>query len=319
MSTRLTIAYDGSSSAATAVRVSAGLFPTARAAIVTVPPATPVEVTGASRWMLNVGTEVVQQAIDEISAETDKQAQATAAEGVERAGAAGLQAEPVVARPHAPTWEALLLAARDQQADALVCGARGRSGFARTLLGSTSTSLLHHAELPLVVVPDGAGALDGPVLIAYDGSEAARKAIEVAGLLLDGRAAIVVHVWESQYRHSLTMQTLASTPGEDVQQIIEMLDTALAEAAATTTEEGVALARSAGLDATGETIEAAAGVWRTIASLARTRDAALVATGARGIGGARSALLGSVSSGLIHNAEVPILIAHAAPETPSRD
>jgi nucleotide-binding universal stress UspA family protein len=311
MSTRLTIAYDGSSSAATAVRVAAGLFPAARAAVVTVPATTPVGVTGASRWMINVGTEVVQEALDQISAEAGEQARATAAEGVERAGAAGLEAEPVVARPRAPTWEALLAAAHDQRADALVCGARGRSGFARTLLGSTSTSLLHHADLPLVVVPDGAGALDGPAMIAYDGSEPAREAIEVAGRLLDGRAALVVHVWESQYRHSLTVQALAAAPGDDLGVIIGELDKALADAAATTTEEGVALARAAGLQATGETVEATTGVWRTVASLARTRGSALVVTGARGLGGARSALLGSVSSGLIHNAEVPILIVQA--------
>jgi nucleotide-binding universal stress UspA family protein len=316
MSTRLTIAYDGSSSAATALRVAAGLFPTARASIVTVPATTPMGATGASRWMLNVGTEVVQQALDEISAEASEQARSIATEGVDRAGAAGLQAQPVVARPHAPTWEALLTSAHDQHADALVCGARGRSGFARTLLGSTSTSLLHHADLPLVVVPDGAGALDGPLVIAYDGSEPARKAIEVAGDFFSGRAALVVHVWESQYRRSLTVQTLANAPGDDLRRIIADLDHALGDAAATTTEEGVALAQEAGLDATGETVETTAGVWRTIASHARTRDAALIVTGARGIGGARSALLGSVSSGLIHDAEVPILIAQGTAPTP---
>ena len=313
MSTRLTIAYDGSSSAATALRVAAGLFPTARASIATVPATTPMGATAASRWMLNVGTEVVQQALDEISAEASEQAHATATEGAERAGAASLQAEPIVARPHAPAWEALLTSAHDQQADALVCGARGRSGFARTLLGSTSTSLLHHADLPLVVVPDGAGALDGPLVIAYDGSDPARKAIEIAGGFFSGRAALVVHVWESHYRHSLTVQTLASAPGDDLRRIIADLDSAIGDAAATTTGEGVALAQQAGLDATGETVQTTAGVWRTIASLARERNAALIATGARGIGGARSALLGSVSSGLIHNAEVPILIAQGTP------
>src|SRR4051812_3915763 len=45
---------------------------------------------------------------------------------------------------------------------------------------------------------------------------------------------------------------------------------------------GVALAQHAGLEATGETVETTAGVWRTIASLARTPDAALIAMGARG-------------------------------------
>ena len=222
-----------------------------------------------------------------------------------------MNAEVAVTRPHAPTWWALLSAAHDQQADALVCGARGRSAFARALLGSTSTSLLHHADLPLIVVPDGAGALDGPMLIAYDGSDPARRAIEVAGRLLSGRTALVVHVWESQYRHSLAVKALASAPGGDLAAIVGELDKALADAAAETTEQGVALAREAGLDATGETVEDDVGVWRAIASLARTRRAALIVTGARGIGGARSALLGSVSSGLVHNAEVPILVAPA--------
>ena len=34
----------------------------------------------------------------------------------------------------------------------------------------------------------------------------------------------------------------------------------------------------------------------------------MIVTGARGLGGARSALLGSVSSGLIHNADLPVLV-----------
>jgi len=97
--------------------------------------------------------------------------------------------------------------------------------------------------------------------------------------------------------------------------IVAELDKALADAAAETTEQGVTLAREAGLDATGETVEDDVGVWRAIASLARARRAALIVTGARGIGGARSALLGSVSSGLIHNAEVPILVAPAETAT----
>jgi nucleotide-binding universal stress UspA family protein len=65
------------------------------------------------------------------------------------------------------------------------------------------------------------------------------------------------------------------------------------------------------VDATGETVETNVGVWRAIASLANTRGAAVIVTGARGIGGARSAVLGSVSSGLIHNADVPILVVNA--------
>src|SRR5690349_11209559 len=135
MTARLMIAYDGSPSAATAVRVVGTLFPAAQATIATIPSATPPAASTASRWMISAGTEVVQQALDEISAEAREQARATAAEGVERATAAGLQAQDAVAEPHAPAWGALLALAQDCEADALVCGARGRGPFARTMLG----------------------------------------------------------------------------------------------------------------------------------------------------------------------------------------
>jgi len=108
-----------------------------------------------------------------------------------------------------------------------------------------------------------------------------------------------VHVWESQYRHSLAVKALARAPGGDMAGIVAELDKALADAAAETTEQGVTLAREAGLDATGETVEDDVGVWRAIASLARARRAALIVTGARGIGGARSALLVDRSGQLV--------------------
>ena len=206
---RLTIAYDSSPAAATAVGAAAALFPGARASVVTVsaPPPTSAAMLQQVAPTLSPGS--VQSTIDELWAEVTEGARAMAEEGVARAAAHGLQAEVATVPPHASTWEALLAAAHDEGADVLVCGARGRSGFSRTLLGSTSTSLLHHAELPLLVVPDGSGTLDGPVLIAYDGSEAAKQAIDGAGRVLSGRPALVVHVWESQFRHGLTMRVLA--------------------------------------------------------------------------------------------------------------
>jgi nucleotide-binding universal stress UspA family protein len=51
-----------------------------------------------------------------------------------------------------------------------------------------------------------------------------------------------------------------------------------------------------------------------VAAAARTHGASVIATGTRGLGAARSALLGSVSSGLIQNAELPILVV---PEEPA--
>jgi nucleotide-binding universal stress UspA family protein len=51
--------------------------------------------------------------------------------------------------------EALLRVARSRRADEIVVGSRGRDRF-RSLLGSTSHSLLERADRPVVIVPRGA-------------------------------------------------------------------------------------------------------------------------------------------------------------------
>jgi nucleotide-binding universal stress UspA family protein len=308
---RVLIAYDGSPSAATAVRAAAGLFPTARASIVTVPAT--MHVGTGFRGFPTMSPEVVQQAIDELGAESRRQAGETAQQAVDQARALGLQAEVVPVGPSAPAWAALLDAARRVGADVLACGTRGRGAFARALLGSTSFRLLHHTQVPLLVVPDGGGTLGGPAVAAYDGSQGATRAIEAVGRLLSGRPTVVVHAWEPVFHRSLVVRALAAAPVDDLQATIADLHEAFADRAGATTQDGVAAARAAGLDAVGETVESDEGAWRAVAAAARTHRASVIATGTRGLGAARSALLGSVSSGLIQNAELPILVVPDEP------
>lgn len=45
-----------------------------------------------------------------------------------------------------------------------------------------------------------------------------------------------------------------------------------------------------------------------MAAAARAHGASVIITGTRGLGAARSVLLGSVASGLIQNAEMPVLV-----------
>ena len=87
---------------------------------------------------------------------------------------------------------------------------------------------------------------EAPILIAYDGSDNAKHAIAVAGEALAARPALVVTVWESvlglAYRHPM--------PGDlgVTQDVVEEMDRGARKAATEAAEEGVELARSAGLD-----------------------------------------------------------------------
>jgi nucleotide-binding universal stress UspA family protein len=58
----------------------------------------------------------------------------------------------VVVEDGAPAVVILELA-RAEQADLVVTGRRGRGGFTELVLGSTSHSLSHHLDRPLVIVP----------------------------------------------------------------------------------------------------------------------------------------------------------------------
>ncbi len=58
-------------------------------------------------------------------------------------------------------------------------------------------------------------------------------------------------------------------------------------------------------------MESGRGVWRAIAALADERGAAAIAVGSRGRGAMKAAVLGSVSSGLVHNARRPVLVSGA--------
>jgi nucleotide-binding universal stress UspA family protein len=304
---RLLLAYDGSPNAATAVRAAASLFPDARACVVTVPDDPLTRAHAAFATLTDTSGVIVADTIDQLGDEARRQAGETAAQGVEQARALGLDADVASVAPTAPAWPALLDAAHRLDAAVIVSGTRGRGAFTRALLGSTSSSLLHNTDVPLLLVPDGGGALDGPVVVAYDGSDGAKRAIEAVGRLFRGRA-VVVHAWEP-----VSQRALAGGRVDELSALVVRLHEALADAAATTTEEGVALARAAGLDAAGDTVEADDGAWRAVAGAARAHGAAVIATGARGLGAARSVLLGSVSSSLIQNAELPVLVVPVEP------
>jgi len=83
-----------------------------------------------------------------------KQAAAeTAAEGVQRAVAAGLVAQPRVVNRGDDIAAVILAEAGDLDADVIVLGTRGLGGVKSLMLGSVSHAVLHHADRAVLVIP----------------------------------------------------------------------------------------------------------------------------------------------------------------------
>jgi nucleotide-binding universal stress UspA family protein len=72
------------------------------------------------------------------------------------------------------------------------------------------------------------------------------------------------------------------------------------------------LVAAEGCDADEEILEGTPA--EVIVEVARTRDAALIVVGTRGHGAVAGALLGSVSSAIIHRSDRPVLVVPKAPE-----
>ena len=310
MAVSLLIAFDGSAAAEAAVRAAGVLFPGARATVLTIhePAISPVTTFRVGGALLS--PELVERSLTELERELVADAEAAAADGVRLAEAADLTAEPAVVSGGQP-WGPILTVAAERSADVVVCGTRGRGAVSRSVLGSTSSSLLHHAELAVLVVPEADVPPDGPVLVAYDGSPAADEAVAAAGLLLPGRTALVVHAWESPLRNSLSGRALSGVPVTEISDFTDDFEIWMREVAEATVADGVGLARQAGLDASGEAVESSSTVWRVLTATAETRDAGLIVAGSQGHGRVASVLLGSVSAGLVHHAERPVLIIRA--------
>jgi nucleotide-binding universal stress UspA family protein len=311
MAASLLIAFDGSAAAEAAVRAAGALFPGARATVLTIhePAVSPVTTFRAGGALMS--PELVERHLTDLGQELVAEAEAAAAEGVRLAEAAGLVAEPAVAPGERQPWEPILAAAAERSADLVVCGTRGRGPVARSVLGSTSSSLLHHAETAVLVVPEAEDPPDGPALVAYDGSAAADEAIAAAGRLLPGRAALVVNVWESPLRHSASGRAVRGAPLAEMRVVAGDFEEWLRESAEAAVAGGVELASKAGLEASGEAVESSSRPWRALNAIAETRDAAVIVAGSQGHGRVASVLLGSVSAGLVHHAERPVLIIRA--------
>jgi nucleotide-binding universal stress UspA family protein len=144
---------------------------------------------------------------------------------------------------------------------------------------------------------------DRPILIAYDGSDYAKAAIEQAAEQLDhGRRVFVLTVWQA---FSAAYVGVVVVPPDGVEEGIE-------DDARRVAEEGARLAREAGFDAE-PVVERGDPIWQRIVEAADERDVGIVVLGSHGRTGLQRVLLGSVAGAVASHSERPVLIVHVSP------
>ncbi len=153
-----------------------------------------------------------------------------------------------------------------------------------------------------------------PILIAYDGSDGARRAVSEAADLFPGRAALVITAWEPGLAYAVTATPSAgdmglSPPLADPEAAKEVDDEVQARALRVA-GEGAELATSGGLEAEPLAVEEEGDVADTIVELASRRGAAAIVVGSRGLTGLRARLEGSTSKRVLKHSPCPVLVVH---------
>lgn len=179
--------------------------------------------------------------------------------------------------------------------DLLVTGTHGHRPVARVFLGSTSSALVTHATGPVLVARAATAPSDAPVVVGVDGSPSSGAAVAVAAREADLRGVGLRAV-------------LALTSVVDAAGAVELpAEVQLQDAHALVTEAVAGLAEQH----PDVPISTAVVVAHPVTALVgASQEASLLVVGSRGHGPLRRMLLGSVSRELTQRAACSVLVVH---------
>ena len=242
---------------------------------------------------------------------TKEPAETKVDEQAERAREAGGEIAGAHARVGFPEAEIVDLA-EELGAGLIVMGSRGLGSIRRALMGSVSTSVVHHAHCS-VLVARGSGRREearyvpGKVLLAYVGSKEASAAARVAAEISNatGSELHLLHVVASEpyplpfehapYEEAEVWEAWEANLERDDEQA-----RSLVEGQARTIEREGAKVDGAHLSLGRPAHE--------IVELAEGLDAGLNVVGSRGRGTLKKALMGNVSDAVVRHAHCPVLV-----------
>ncbi|WP_431920862.1 universal stress protein [Nonomuraea jabiensis] len=181
-----------------------------------------------------------------------------------------------------------ILRAQAGEAAAIVVASRGLDGFAGLLLGSVGLGLAGHVAGPVVVVRGASAIVQGEIVTGLNPEDAVHPALDYAFEEAQARGARlrVVHAWDVPSSRS-GPEIIAQAQQERVRSVLTPWTK-----------------RHPGVEVTVSVVRG-----NPIAALCEASARAdLVVVGSRGRGAIRSAVLGSVSHGVLHYASCPVAV-----------
>jgi nucleotide-binding universal stress UspA family protein len=254
--------------------------------------------SGAELHVVHVWHDVRGFAHDFVKKELRRQGQEILDEQLERIRASGGEVTKAYLRRGRTSNEVIALC-KEIDADLLVVGSRGLGTVQRILMGSQSEEIVHHAQVPVLVIR---GAEDfwppARIVIGEDFSDDARKAGELAASIgeLYGAQALLV------YSHPDLPEVPPGERRSRVENLTEMRerDESMLEDRARELEEI--------LGSRPETRISGGYPANVLLEASQEVRPSLVALGSRGLAGLIRTRLGSVSTKVVTAARGPVLI-----------
>jgi nucleotide-binding universal stress UspA family protein len=156
-------------------------------------------------------------------------------------------------------------------------------------------------------------ASDAPIVIAYDGSPAARAAVQAAAELLPSRHAIITTIFEpglADFMLAPSSTGIGTVMLPYNPALVEEVDKAAEDHANDIAQDGLALATQAGLHGEALAVRDATDTAESLVATASDRGAAAIVIGSRGLKGLKSKLMGSTSAHVLSRSDRPVLVVH---------